>query len=77
MWALALRALAEHDARVAERSEGLVKTARAAWGGGELSLLALLEAERTTLDDELAALELTTTARTAQLAHVALTLGTP
>lgn len=76
-WERALAALRTHEEEVAARSEGLVKTARAAWGGGELSLLALLEAERTTLDDELAAIELGALARDAQLTWTALTMEAP
>lgn len=73
VWAQALATLDEHEGRAAVRTADLVQTARAAWAGGELSLLALLEAERTSLDDELAALELRLTARTAQVAWSALT----
>jgi outer membrane protein TolC len=77
VWERALRALEEHDARVTERSESLVRTARAAWTGGELPLLALLEAERTTLDDELVSIELGRTARAAQLAYATLMMEAP
>ncbi len=68
----ALDALAAHRAAASERGEALVKTARAAWAGGELPLLALLEAERSVLDDELVAIDLTSTARQADLVRRAL-----
>jgi cobalt-zinc-cadmium efflux system outer membrane protein len=77
VWRRALGALDERRSRVTERADALVKTARAAWGGGELSLLALLEAERTTLDDKLADIALKEAARDAQLTHAALTTEGP
>lgn len=70
--ATALDALAAHRAAASKRGGALVRTARAAWAGGELSLLALLEAERSVHDDELVAIDLTSTARQADLVHRAL-----
>lgn len=77
VWARALIALDEHRSRASDRAQTLVKTARAAWAGGELSLLALLEAERTRLDDELVAINLSIAARNAQLSYAALTMEMP
>lgn len=72
-WTSALRALRAHLERSAERSEALRATAQAAWSGGELSLLALLEAERALIDDDLSGIDLALRARLAQLEHAALT----
>lgn len=76
VWARAHRALSAHEERASARADSLVTTARAAWAGGELSLLALLEAERTTLDDELTVIELSMAARNAQVAYAAVTMET-
>lgn len=72
-WGRAMDALAAHEQRVAGRSSELIETARAAFSGGELSLLALLEAERAALDDERTTADLALRARLAQVRHSALT----
>lgn len=68
----ALDAVEAHRSAAKEHGNALVRTARAAWAGGELPLLALLEAERSVLDDALIAIDLTSTARQAELLHRAL-----
>lgn len=70
-WRSSLQALQTHQARAAHTTQ-LVSLAQAAWEGGELPLLSLLQVERAVVDDELLSIDLEEAARQGQLTHDAL-----